>query len=59
MNKLVKYLIETENDAYFVPWDNDAHAIKNLVTVFGVSEEDAANAVSEANISTKIDTSDR
>ena len=51
--QMINYLHEIENESNFVPWDDDRHAVANLVTVFGASEVDAMAAVKAANVSTK------
>jgi len=50
---LVKYLQDLEQDPSFQPWDDNAHAVKNLVSVFGCDEELAAEAVQKANVFSK------
>ena len=50
MKNLIKYLLESEKDTV---WDNNMHAVTNLVTVFGCSKEEAVNAVLTANPTTK------
>ena len=51
--QLVNYLHECENEQGFIPWDDDKHAIENLITVFELHPEYARAIVEIAQSTTK------
>ena len=51
--KMVEYLQTIEVQEGFLPWDDENHAYRNLLTVFDCHPEEAREAVRIANVSTR------
>ena len=47
MQEMIKELDRVEQSENFIPWDDDRHAVKYLMTVFDVGESEAMQAVKE------------
>ncbi len=51
--RMVEYLQEIELEKCFKPWDDNAHAVSNLMTLFSCYQDEAEEAVKQAKVSTK------